>query len=319
MFSLRPVFKSSLLALLIFLVFLSSSVVVAQQQDAENATTLMPSNNGKNTDSSLLMTNYNALREEGQGFYLAKGIVLYKRPGTKTAEGVVLQWWCALEFSFNETTNRYGYVGQAVEYFLGSIFEDLVAQGAQNSFPNQKSALSVSAVLVPTLGIFEGQIHPTHDDAIFWFWDDGSATLPFPGWEGHDEGDTHPNTDTSAFSATGTITKITTKEVAKYLGMDVADMTPATCSMEYEATWNATHVPDPIDTSVTTLEENVAQLQANNKELLSRIVAIKGSLTPATSSSLPFMAWNEHATMDIVMKSSMTVAVIIGLVAIDFI
>ena len=108
-------------------------------------------------------------------------------------------------------------------------------------------------------------------------------------------------------------------------------MTPDTCSTEYEATWNATHVPDPIDTSATTLEETVAQLQADNKELMSRIVAIEGNLpatgssgssdedgeVPATSAS-PLMAWYEHATMDIVIKSILTVAVIIGLVAIDF-
>ena len=105
-------------------------------------------------------------------------------------------------------------------------------------------------------------------------------------------------------------------------------MTPATCSTEYAAAWNATHVPDPIDTAVTDLEDTVAQLQADNKELLSRLVAIEGSLTatgsggssgadgeaPATSSSTPVMAAIEHATMDIVMKSIVTVAVIIGLV-----
>ena len=127
--------------------------------------------------------------------------------------------------------------------------------------------------MVPTLGIFEGQIHATHDDWVNRFWDDGNATLPRLGWEGHDEGDTHPNADTSAFSASGIYTKITTEAAAELLGMEVADMTPATCSTEYEAAWNATHVPDPIDTSVTELEDTVAQLQADNNELLSRIVA----------------------------------------------
>ena len=57
MFSLRPVLKS--LALLVCLVP-SSSVVFAQQDDKKS--------DDNNTDSSL-MTNYNALREEGQGFY----------------------------------------------------------------------------------------------------------------------------------------------------------------------------------------------------------------------------------------------------------
>ena len=77
---------------------------------------------------------------------------------------------------------------------------------------------------------------------------------------------------------------------------------------------------------MTDLEETVAQLQADNKELLSRIVAIEGSLpangsssgddgeATATSSSSPFMAAVEHVTTEIVVKSIMTVAIIIGLV-----
>ena len=339
MFSLRPVFKASLLALLVFLVFLSSSVVVVaqQQQDAENATTpLRPSNNDQNTtdSSSLLMTNYNALREEGQGFYLAQGIVVYEKPGTKTAGGPGLYWWCDFEFSSEDNaTNNYGYVGRGVQYLLGSTLDDVRAQGGSFIPSSDKFPVSVSAVLVPTLGLFEGQFHATHDVWVNRFWDAGTSTLPILGWEGHDEGDTHPKADTSAWSSSGTFTKISREAAAKYLGMDVTDLTPATCRREYEATWNATHVPDPIDTSVTTLEENVAQLKANNKELLSRIVAIEGSLpatgsgsdrvedgeAPATSASSPFMAWYEHTSMDVGMQSIMTVAVIIGLIAVDFI
>ena len=125
----------------------------------------------------------------------------------------------------------------------------------------------------------------THDDWVIRYWDDGSATLPNLGWEGHDEGDTSPNSNTSAVAVSGTFKKITTGEAAKFLGMDVEDLTPAACSMEYEAAWNATHIPDPVDTSVTDLEETVAQLQADNKELLSRIVAIEGSRTAPGSSS----------------------------------
>ena len=95
-------------------------------------------------------------------------------------------------------------------------------------------------------------------------------------------------------------------------------MTPETCSTEYDAVWNATHVPDPIDTSVIDLQESVAQLQAD----MACFAALEGSRiangssgssgddeeeATATSSSSPF----------IVMKSIMTVATIIGLVAID--
>ena len=118
------------------------------------------------------------------------------------------------------------------------------------------------------------------------------------------------------------MTKITTEAAAKYLGMDVADMTPAACSMEYEAAWNTTHVPDPIDTSVTDLQETVAQLQADMARIIEGGRTANGSgssgddekATATSSSSSPFMARYEH-----LMKSIMTVATIIGLVAIDFI
>jgi hypothetical protein len=250
-----------------------------------------------------------------------------------------LYWFCDLEFSSKDATNNYGYVGRGVKYVVDSKKEDAIAQGA-SVFPGKKQAISVSAVMVPTLGIFEGQLHAMNDDWVRRYWDAGSSALPLLGWEGHDEGDPSPNSDTSAFSTFGTLTKITTEAAAELLGGDVADMTPKTCSKEYKAAWNATHVPNPIDTTVTDLEEIVTQLQAenkefqaNNKELLSRIVAIEGSLpangssgssgdneeATATSSSSPFMARYEHATMDIVMQSIMTVAIIIGLVAIDFI
>ena len=265
MFSLRLVFKASL-ALLVYLVP-STRVVVAQQQDVENAT-LMTSNDDT-TDSSLLMTNYNALRKEGQGFYLAQASVLFENPGVNAPGAVGLHWMCDLEFLSDDATNNFGYVGRIVGYFLGATLEDAVANGAQNS-SGEKHTHSVSAVLVPTLGIFDGQIHGTHDNYVFRYWDDGSSTLQLLGWEGD-----RPDAGTRAFSASGTLTKITTEEAAKYIGMDGADMTPAACSMEYEAVWNATHIPDPIDTSAAI----------------------------------------EHATMNIVMKSIMTVAVISGLVA----
>ena len=93
---------------------------------------------------------------------------------------------------------------------MGSSLDDTVAQGAQ--IISSKQALSFSALMVPTLVIFDGQIHQTPDDWVGRYWDDGSSTLPTLVWEGHDEGDTHPNSDTSAFSSRGTLTKITTKE-----------------------------------------------------------------------------------------------------------
>ena len=306
MFSFRPVLNP--LAVLAFL--LPSLSVFAQQEEERDS-------------SSLLMTNYNALREEGQGFYLQESSNLYEKPGSVSASVVGVYWWCDLEFSSEDATTNYGYVGRTVFYYLGSSLEDSMAQGAQ-SFLSNKRALSVSAVLVPTLGIFEGQFHATTDDWGFRYWDDGSSTLPILGWEGHDEGDASQNSDTSAWSGSGVITKVTPEAAAKLLGMEVNAMTPTICNTEYEAAWNASHVLDPIDTSLTKLEETVAQLQVNNKELLSRIVAIEGS-RPAngsattTSASSPFMAAMEHTTTtEMVVKSIVTVVIIVGLVAVDF-
>ena len=278
MFSLRPVLKS--LALLVFLVPLSS---VVGQQENDDSSTLMTSEDSNN--GSLLMTNYNALREEGQGFYIHESIIRFETPNSVIVSAGLLLWWCDFKFLSDDTNNieNYGYVGQGVGWKLGSTYEDLVEAGAQLATNGERVALSVSAVMVPTLGIFEGQIHATHDDWVWRYWDDGSSTLPILGWEGHDEGDTSPSSDTCAFSLSGTFTKITTEAAAELLGMDVAFMTPATCSMEYEVAWNASHVPDPIDTSVTALEEEVAQLQADINELMSRMAATEGSLAASGS------------------------------------
>ena len=266
MFSLRPVLKS--LAVLAFL-FPSLSVFAQQEEESDN---------------SLFLTNYNAMREEEQGFYLVESSSLFEKPDSEEGSFVAVEWWCDLNFSPNDATSNYGYVGRAVIYFLGSTLEDIVGLGGQIP-SSKKQALAISAVLVPTIGIFEGQVHDTRDDWSNRFWDDGSSTLPLLAWEGHDEGDTSLNSNTSAWSSSGAFTKITTDEAAKYLGMDVADMTPATFSTEYEAAWNATHVPDPIDTNIATkeeelmlrvgtiekslvaAEEDVAQLQADNEEL----------------------------------------------------
>ena len=52
-------------------------------------------------------------------------------------------------------------------------------------------------------------------------------------------------------------------------------MTPETCSMQYKEAWDETHQPDPINTMMTTtLEKENSQSQADEKELISRVMAI---------------------------------------------
>ena len=129
---------------------------------------------------------------------------------------------------------------------------------------------SISAVLVVALGVNAGQVYATYDDYTARFWDADSPTQQFIGWEGHDEGDTHPNTNTSVWSGSGIYTKITTEVAATYLGMDVAKLTPATCSKQYKEAWNLMRVPDRTNITVATLEGDVTQLQADNNQLLLR-------------------------------------------------
>ena len=122
--------------------------------------------------------------------------------------------------------------------------------------------------------------------------------------------------------------------------MDVADMTPATFSTEYEAAWNATHVPDPIDTNITTkeeelmlrvgtieeslvaAEEDVAQLQADNKELqadnkelMLRVASIEESLATASKNT---GSGNDNRIIDTFIKPIGSVVIaVIGLVALE--
>ena len=90
MFSLRSVLKS--LALLVSL-FQSSSVVFAQQQQEDDVSATLMTSDDNNTDLSLLLTNYNALSEEGQGFYLRETSNLHEKPNSLRTSFVGLNWW----------------------------------------------------------------------------------------------------------------------------------------------------------------------------------------------------------------------------------
>ena len=68
------------------------SVVFAQEDEEGDA------------PPSLLLTNYNALREEGQGFFLAEHSILVERPDNVMTPIVSLRWWCDLEFLSDDDT-----------------------------------------------------------------------------------------------------------------------------------------------------------------------------------------------------------------------
>jgi hypothetical protein len=139
-----------------------------QQQKADDGSEGNNDNsNNVMTSSSIIdssaFTNYNELREDGQRFFLWESINSFESTDSIVSTGVGLEWWCDLEFLSSDHGN-YGYVGRGVEYYLGSTIEDNIAQGGSSPLLNR--AESTSAIYVPSLGIFEGQVHPTHDDWV---------------------------------------------------------------------------------------------------------------------------------------------------------
>jgi hypothetical protein len=341
-----------LLALIVFLIHFE--FVLSQQQDEDddegntNVTLVVDDSDllsSSSENNNILFTNYNELREEGQGFYLLEPMFLYETPDSLVVSGISLYWWCDLEFLSEESGNYYGYVGRSVAYFLGSTLENINAQGAEIPPNSNKIPFSLSAIMVPTLDIFEGQMHATHDDFVLRFWDNGNSTLPFIGWEGHDEGDTSPNADTNAWSGTGKFTKITIEEAAKYLNMFEkyisiveSDLTPETCRKQYKVAWDETHTKpaaDPINntTMTSTLEEEVAQLKVDNKELMSRVASIEESIaaddggggcggrdltSTSPSASASASAWYDNSIIENMIKPIMLLTAVAGLILVDF-
>ena len=73
------------------------------------------------------------------------------------------------------------------------------------------------------------------------YWDDGRKTASRIGWEGHDEGDMHPNAATSSLSAFGEIIWMTVEEVAQLLNTSTDEFAPDKFKQVYENTWIKEH------------------------------------------------------------------------------
>jgi hypothetical protein len=152
---------------------------------------------------------------------------------------VLLAWWCDLEFLAGDDGENYGYVGKSVTSYLGSSMEDIVAQGGQvqSSSSKKKSIICYSFYFCSSIG-----------EMILSF-DSGMMEVQhFHHLAGKDM--------TKEIKAQMRIPKITAEEAAKYLsGMDASVLTPEMCTKQYEEAWNATHQPDPINTTMITVEE----------------------------------------------------------------
>ena len=282
---------------------------------ATTATTSSVGNKNKNdnvntttTKDPLLFANFNSLYKERQGFFLVEGNGLFESsPDSKLSPFKVLSWWCDLEFlklssssEEEKIDNNYyyngGYTGRTINFFLDP--------GVTTSDGSNKYIGSVSAMFIPSLNTFEGQIHSTGENWVDRFWDDGilSAPIRYISW------------DTMSFSGFGTYTKIKLEQAADYFSNNSinvnkninininAELTPETCSGIYKEVWESNtknkqqlqeqnqqqKQPDhKINTSKTTKiispkeeveAEEISQLKAINSDLLSRLEVIENIL-----------------------------------------
>ena len=223
--------------------------------------------------------NYNALKEDGQGFFLKKGKYQYETPNSAAFDALNVFWWCDLHF-LDDGGGEYGYVGRMIKERNAATTEIALAQGAQMPAVIL-DAESVSAIWVPSLKVFQGQYHAQTDDRVNIFVDDGTATLQMIGWEGHDEGDIHPNAETSSWSSAGTVTKISASEASEYFDLDASEMTPEKCMEVYKDVHHRVEQNKPglAQAASVLREEEQAQLKANMKEVLSRLDTVEEELS----------------------------------------
>jgi len=254
-FSLFSVFRPTsvtmkMVSMIMILTVAQLAGVVVSQQTQEGNTTTTDMEMDKDIDidnaedsttqdlnTDAAFTNYNTFRENGQAFFVTEHLNLFENPGSPKVSFNGCLWWNDLVF----TPDGNGYVGRGLFLFLTEDLKELVESGAtlhQIEGKIEAKPISVSAVYVPKLGLFEGQWHDTGDDTVFRFWDEGKPTITSIGWEGHDAGDTSLNADTSTFSAVSTMELIPVGDAAKYLGVDAANLTADIFDDLYEDAWN---------------------------------------------------------------------------------
>lgn len=279
---------------ILLIVFCLTEHAMSQETDVPNGNTTTTVNDDNNEYT--VFSNYNALRDNGQGFFMKEGTGIFETPGKPAVPLDFFYWFSDLDFSSTDDRGK-GYVGRGIQWYLRSSLEDLIASGAQ-AVHAAKGLIpfSLSAVYIPQLRIFEGQFHSTADDFVIRFWDNGSSTFQLLGWEGHDEGDTSLNARSSTWSGFGILTPITLEVAAAYVGVNTTDLTPATFEVMYKKVWDQIHEKeDPINVTITTIGKDIDQLEAENEELKKTIAAIKEALeinaTIDESLSSIFLLW----------------------------
>ncbi len=181
---------------------------------------------GFNAEGGSVFANFVNVVNDGQFFLIDTGSWVYEKPESEPAQFTYLDWCSDLTSSDFSNSSLMGLAGRCV----GRTMEE------EFSFTR-----GVSAVYVEQLNVFEGQIHTNTDDCNYLWFDDGQKTMPWIGWEGHDEGDLSPDAATSSWSGFGEFTWMTAAEVAQLLNTSVDEFTPAKFKQVYEDTWIKGH------------------------------------------------------------------------------
>ena len=203
---------------------------------------------GYNMEGGSVFDNYVKARRDGQFFFLTENNVQYEKPLFEPVEVDSLLWCSNLHFTGSNgtsTTRGVGYTAQCVSAFLGDSDSKLEAAGAQVTQALTSDEFGSTRVLSASYNtqanMFKMTYHNNNDNNVWLFSDTGLSTMPVIGWETHDEGDVHPNADTSSWSGTGKATWVSTEEAARLLNKNANDFTPEMFDEIYEEVWNDHH------------------------------------------------------------------------------
>jgi hypothetical protein len=241
---------------------------------------------GFNAEGGSVFTNFADMVNNGQFFILLDYNLVFETPGSDTVRYIAFLWCSDLTFSDlnNNNSSLIGYAGRCVGRLLAG-YDAALASGSQLAFDDSGEftyTSGISGVFVEHLNVFEGQYHQDTDNWVARYWDDGTKTMPAIGWEGHDEGDMHPNAATSSWSGSGELTWMSVEEVAHLFNTTVHEFTPDTFKQAYFDTWIKDHEK----------EEEAAEKNPNAEAELAIIEQVKnetnyvdGTTSPAQPNS----------------------------------
>ena len=199
---------------------------------------------GFNAEGGSVFTNFVNAVNDKQLFLIRVKSSVYEKPGSEPVQFSCLHW-CS-DLTFSDLTSLMGYAARCVSMRLAGYAAQMAA-GAQSTFQYSEgnsdfgATEGISAVFVEQQNIFQGQLHSNTDDWVARYWDDGRKTMPFIGWEGHDEGDMSANAATSSYSSFAEATWVTVEEVAQLLNTSVGEFTPDKFKQVYLDTWIKGH------------------------------------------------------------------------------